>query len=259
MIGIFAPLAWSDISKEVARNLTFVGVGLVGFGLLMAIWRYFKNPVEKKLRIYNIITVLDKMYRRLEILTNKEKHTGIEWNRYRETADKINKFAGVTIPIVSSVDEARDKVEIAEKEIPSTLFKDKNREQKIIWIQSASRLLDKAGFGLKEKRERDRQYTRLSKMVDEYYNDYKDIIDDELRILIRSCIAFTESAANALLFMRRANIAMDLALQAGIPNVLTPSMEADMEGFDNDIREIARKFRVEIGQYIKKLVRCNGK
>jgi len=254
MIGIFVPFAWSDISKETAQSLTFVGMGFVGIGLVLAVWKYFKNPVEKKLRIYGIITVLDRMYKRLEALVGRESDKEIDWDRYRETADKINRFAGVAVPVVSSIDEARDKVESFEKEIPSILPMNRKREQRIVWVHSVSRLLDKDGFGLKDVRKRDGKYNHLLKMLDRFYDDYKDTVDDELRRLIRSCVDFTESATNALLFMRRMDTTLALASDIGIPNLLTPSLEADMEGFNDEIREIARMLRVEVGESIKRLV-----
>lgn len=252
MIGVFAPLAFSNISPKTALSLFYVGVGLVAVGLIMAVIRYVKSPVEKKLRVFSIISVLDRMYKRLEILAGKEKNKEIDWVKFRETSDKISKLAQVTVPKVSSVNEAKEAVENLEKTLPSIFPMDAKLQEKVRKILSMSRLIDKSGFGLKDKRRGDKKYSRLLKSVDGYYDENKDIINDELRILIRSCVDYNESAVNALLFIQRTNIAL---AKSGIPNVLTPSMEADMEGFSDDVREIARKIRVDVGQEIKKLVK----
>ena len=253
MISIFAPIAFPNVSRETALYFFYVGIGLVAIGLVMAVWRYIKNPIEKRLKIYSIVTVLDKMYRRLELLADKEEHEKIDWENFSKTAGKINRFAGVVVPVISTLDEARDKVQNLEKDVSDILPKSKKRTEKISWILSLSRLLDKDGFGLKEKRKGDNKYNQLLKMVDKYYDDYKDLIDNKLRVLIRSYIEFAESATNFLLFLQRTDTMLKLASDLGISNLLPPSMEVGMEGSADDMREIARDIRVEIGQYIKKL------
>lgn len=254
MIGIFTPIAFSDISRSLALVFTYLGIAFVGFGLILAIWRYIKNPVEKKLRIYGIITILDQIYKRLEKFVEEEKNTQIDLSKFSEISSKITRFTGANVPLVSNVEETKNAVSNFEKDLPdvfSAMFPDDvNRSQKIQWIHSVSRLLDRDGFGLKQKRRGNRKYSCLLKEVDQYYDNYKHVIDDNLRKLIRSYIDYAESAANALLFVQR----MDTMLTSNfrqIPNLLTPSLEANIEGFSEGTREIARYIRVDIGQYIK--------
>ncbi len=212
------------------------------------------NSVEKRLRVLSIITVLAEMYNRLETLANSEKAEHRDWREAREAADKITGFVQIPIPQVSSVDEAREAVEKAERQTADVFSGDAELHEKIRRIQQISRLLDRSGLGLKRTREADEEYSQLQRSVDEYYDQNKEIIDGELSRLIRSCIAFNESAANALLYIQLADAQLNLAMSAGLPNILTPSLESDIEGFGEDVRETARDIRIKVGEKIKTLV-----
>ena len=256
MVGIYAPIGW-DVPPEKAQILTFVGLGLIGIGLVLAVYNYISNPIEKKERIFTIITILDRMYKQLIKLTQKESDI-VNAQKFVITSSKISNLAGVRVPKVTSTDEAKRAIEELEGRLPSILPADKKREQKIKWMHSVSLLLDRDGFGLKNKRSGDKKYKQLLDMVEKYYDDYKEIIDDNLRVLIRSHIDFAESGANTILFKKRFNRILLTASELGVPNLLTPSMESDLEGVDREIQEISRKIRVEIGQHIKELITQNG-
>lgn len=258
MIGVFGPRVLANVSQETAVICFWVGIALIALGLAMVVWRYIKNPIEKRQKIFSIISVLEEMYKRLEILVNEEKNKEIDWGKVRETTDKITKLVQLTVPQVSSVDEAREAVEKAEKKISNIFGGDAELSEKVRRVLEISRLIDRGGFGLKERRKRDKKYSKLLRAVDRYYSENEGFIDDELSGLIRSCVEFNESGANALLYVERANIPLDFATVLGIPNILTPSLEAGIEGFSDDVREVARMIRVKVGDKIKKLVKGNG-
>lgn len=259
MIGVFAPSAW-EVSSGVAQALSFTGIGLLLLGLGLAVYKYVRNPVEKKLKIYSIVNILDAMYERLEVLARQEARRKIDWGAYNKTAAKIIKLVGVAMPTVASVEEARGEVEELEKEMPNILktFMTKQQEQKIRRIQTISRILDKDGFGLKRSREESRKYVRLKKKLNAFFTDFADVIDDKLRKHIRYCVIFNEASANALLYVQRTADMLSLASNAGITELLTPSLEADMEGFKDDVQEIGRTLRVEVGENIRRLLRKDG-
>lgn len=259
MIGLFAPIAFPSVPQETATVLFWIGIGLIAIGLAMAILRYIRNPVEQRLRVFNIIGVLEEMYKRLVVLVSEEKTKEIDWAKVRETGDKIAKLVQVAVPQVSSAGEAREAVEKAEKDISSMFSGDAELDAKVRRVLTTSRLIDRGGFGLRGSRKGDRKYSRLLRAVDKYYDENKDFIDDELRGLIRACVAFNESAANALLYVERANIPINAAMVLGIPNILTPSLEANVEGFADDIRETARMLRVMVGEKIRGLVKSGGR
>lgn len=259
MIGVFAPSAWK-VSSETAQALAFVGIGLLVLGLGLAVYKYVRNPIEKKLKIYSIINILDAMYECLENLVRREVRRKIDWGAYNKTATKIMKLVGVTVPTVASVEEVRGEIKELEKEMPNILetFMTKQQEQKIRRVQTISRVLDKDGFGLKRSREESRKYVRLKKKMNAFFTDFADVIGDKLRKRIRYCVIFNEASANALLYVQRTDDRLSLASSAGITELLTPSLEADMEGFKDDIQEIGRTLRVEVGQNIKRLLKKDG-
>lgn len=254
LVGLFAPLGW-DIPKELAKWLTYIGLGLAAFGAILAVWRFFTNPIEKKLRVYGIIPILNNMEKQLWQLAETEKHKNIDWKKYIETSKKVSKLMSVTVPEVATVDEARNEIEALKQELAERHFKNKKmpRSKKVIVIRSISRLLDSDGFGLGEQKRSNKSYLRLNQLVDKYYDDYKDTIDKHLNALIRSHIDFAEAGANALLVKYRTQAAIELAQIAGYSDFFSPSTQSDLEGFEEDIRDITRDIRIDIGQYIKRL------
>jgi hypothetical protein len=258
MIGIFGPRVLANISQETAVICFWIGIVLIGFGFAMVVRRYIKNPIEKKQRVFSIVSVLEEMYKRLEVLVNEERNKEVDWAKVRETTNKINELLQVTVPQVSSVDEAREAVEKALKEVSTIFSGDAELSEKVRRILTISRLIDKGGFGLKARRQGDKKYSRLLRLVDRYYSENEGFIDDELRVLIRSCVEFNESGANALLYVERANVPLNLAEILGISSILPPSLEAGIEGFSDDVREIARMIRVKVAEKIKRLGKGNG-
>ena len=252
LVSMFTPLGWG-ISKELARCLTYVGIGLITFGAIFGIWRFFKNPIEKTARIYSIISILSSMEERLWQLVQRQRYQDTDWLKYKETNDKINKLIGITVQEVTTVDEAKDKVEDLKNELATKHFiKGQPLSKRIEVARSISRLLDSDGFGLKKQRESDKVYLRLNKRVDKYYDDYKDIVDRDLDILIKSHKDVAEVGANASLVKHRVSYIMGLAnILSGIPNLFSPSMQADMEGLEDDIKDKLRHIRIEISQHIK--------
>lgn len=252
LVGLFAPYGW-QVSTTLARTLTWVGLGLILLGLLLAVWKNFKNPVEKTNRIYSIISILSNMEKRLWQLAGKQRCENIDWQRYKETNYKINQLMGVTVPKVTSVDEAKEKVAGLESELEEKIFiKGQPLSKKVEVARAISRLLDSDGFGLRRQRDSDKSYLRLKKLVDKYYDDYKDIIDEDLDTLIKSHRDLAEAGANTFLVKKRILYAMEMAKElAGIPNLLPPSKQADLEGLESDIKDKLRRIRIEISQHIR--------
>lgn len=259
MASAFAPIGW-DIPIILARILTWFGVGLIIFGILLAIWKYSKNPIEKKNRIYGIISILSSMEKYLLRLVGKQRFGNIDWQKYKETNIKINQLVGIAVPKVTSVDEAKKKVAGLESKLEKKIFiKGQTLSKKVEVAQSISRLLDIDGFGLKKQRESKRAYLRLNKLVDKYYDDYKDIIDRDLDTLIKSHKAIAEAGANMLLVKQRLlYLREQISFLGGLGNGLTdivnlfpPHMQAWLEGLEADLKDILRDKRVEISQHIR--------
>jgi len=259
MIGIFAPIALPNVPQETALYFLYAGIGLVVIGLAMFAWKYIKNPIEKKLRVFNIISVLDKMYKRLELFVNEEGNQPVDMETFTEISDKLSKLMQLNVPEVSSADEAREVAEDLEKRLPSIMFpSEPKRKEMLERIVRISRVMDKGSFGLKDRRRGDKKYRSLLKLVDEYYDENKSFVDEELRSLIDSCIDFNESATNFLLYKERFNSVVALATRLGMPNIFTPSMEAYIEGFSDEARKAARVIRVMAAEKIKRLTEGNA-
>jgi len=254
LAGSFIQLGW-HVSRQLAQTLTYVGVGLIILGILLATLKNFKNPIEKTNRLYSIISTLSSMEKRLLQLAGKQRWENIDWQKYRETNCKINQLMGVTVPKVASVDEAKKKIAGLEGKLEKKIFiKDQPLSKRVKVIQTISRLLDSDGFGLRRQRDSDKSYLRLNKVVDKYYDDYKDIMDRDLDILIKSHKDLAEAGANAFLVKRRNLYAMELADKlADIPNLLPPSKQADIEGLEDDIKDELRDIRIKISQHIREI------
>lgn len=256
IVGIFAPRVFAGASQRIAVLFFWVGIGLIVIGLATAVWRYIKNPIEQKQRVFSIISVLDRMYKRLEALVEKEKNKEVDMEAFREVSEKVVKLMAIKVPEVSSANEAMKVVESFEKELPTTMFpSDTGLEKRARVIVRVSRLMDRVGYGLKGRRRGDRRYRRLLGLVDEYYDKEKEFVDEELRSLIRTCVVFNESAANFLLYKERLNAVLGLAASSGVPNILTPSLESNIEGFSDEAREVSRIIRVRVGEKIRSLVK----
>lgn len=256
LVGVFAPRVFAGASQRIAVLSFWVGIGLIVVGLGTAVWRYIKNPIERKQRVFSIISVLDRMYKRLEALVEKEKNKEVDMEAFGEVSEQVVKLMAIPVPEVSSASEAKILVENAEKELPSTMFpSDTGLEKRARTIVGISRLMDRVGYGLKDRRRGDRRYRRLLRLVDEYYDREKEFVDEELRSLIRTCVIFNESAANFVLYKERLDVVLGLAESSGIPNILTPSLESKIEGFSDEAREVGRIIRVRVGDKIRRLVK----
>ena len=215
------------------------------------------SSMIKKFKHYNIISILIKMDKRLCQLADKGKNKDVDWQKYLETCIKVFKLADVTIPTVATADEAKKEVENLEHELEERFLKKKKekRSKKIKFIRSISRLLDSDGCGLKDERTNDKLYSKLNQVVDKYFEDFKDIIDRKIKTLIRLHIDFSESRANSLLVKHRTSIVIKYFEAMNIPNLFTPELQADFEGFEEDTNDIMRDIRIDIAQYINELIK----
>ena len=248
LVGSFITLGW-QVSRQLAQILTYIGLGLIILGVLLAIVKNFKNPIEKTNRTYSIISILSSMEKHLWQLAGKQGYENIDWQRYEVTNRKINQLTGVNVPEVTSVDEAKKKVAGLESELEEKIFiKGQPLSKRVKVIQAISRLLDSDGFGLRKQRDSDKSYLRLNKLVDKYYDDYKDIMDRGLDTLIKSHKDLAEAGANTFLMKKRNLYAIELA---GVPNLFSPSQQAGLEGLEDDIKDILRGIRIEISQHIR--------
>jgi hypothetical protein len=259
MASAFAPIGW-HIPVAFARTLTGIGVGLIVFGFILMTCKYFKSPIEKKNRIYSIISILSNMEGCLWKLARKQRFENTDWQKYIETNNKISQLLDIAEPKVTSVDEAKEKIAGLESALgEKTFIKDQPLSKRVEVLQSFSRLLDIDSFGLKEQRESNKAYLRLNKRVDKYYDNYKDIIDRDLDILIKAHKAIAEAGANIFLVKQRLlYLREQILLQGGLGNELTdildlfpPHMQAWLEGFETDAKDILRDKRIEISQHIR--------
>jgi len=254
MIGSFAQAGW-EIPQEFARALTYFGIALIILGIVLAIWRFFKNPIEKKNRIYSIISILDSIEKHLWQLAGKQKGEDVAWQRYKETNYKIIQLVGIAVPEGSSADEAKEKVAGLKSELEEKIFiKGQPLSKKVEIVRAISRLLDSDGFGLKEQRSSSKPYLRLNKLVDEYYNDYKDIMNRDLDILIKAHKDLAEAGANIFLVKKRFLYLRKLTNEiTDIINLFSPSMQAAIEGLEGDTEDTLRYIRLEISQHIREI------
>jgi hypothetical protein len=253
LVGLFAPLGW-EISKELAKLLTYIGLGLIALGVILAIWKFFKNPIEETSRIYSIISILNKMDKRLKQLVEKGKDEKIDWGKFTKTIKKITSLVELNSPEAANIDEAQDWIRKTMKLLEDKYLKKKaTRTSKMqILVLPISRLLDRNGFGLKNQRQTDKQYLKLSQMVGSYFNDYKDVIDRELKDLIELHIHFSEASSNMFLAKHRINLVLGLITSSLLlDQLLSPSLQSDWEGFEDDANDILSNIRIDIGQYIK--------
>jgi hypothetical protein len=253
MVGIFAPRVLENIPQETAVALFWAGIGAVIIGLIMIVLKYMRNPIEKKVKAFSIISVLERMYARLESLANKEAKKQVDWEKLVLVLGKITKLMQVTVPDVSSVDDAKKVIEDFEKGAASIFPADQKVQETMKQMVRISRLLERDGFGLRDRRRQDGKYNRLLRSVDKYYDDNKETIDEELRNLISIGVNFSECAANFLIYRDRLTVMLSQT-----PNFLTPSIEADIEGFKEDVREVTRRIRIKVAEKIKRLVEHNG-
>jgi hypothetical protein len=254
IVVAFAPLGWG-ISEGLARLLTYFGCVLIVIGVVagvLATWKFIKSPIGKREGIYSIISILSDMANRLWQLAEEEKGKSIDWEKYKETNKKIIELMGVSVPEVRTVDEVKNAIEVVERELAEKYSRKKRtpRSKKIMIIRPIGLLLDGDGFGLREQRGLDKSYSQLNQLVDRYYDDYKDVIDERLNLLIRSHINFAEFGANMLLAMYRVRVEAGLAPYL---HLLPPSIQSGIEGFEDDIRDILRDIRIDIARYIRKL------
>ena len=263
LIALFLPIGWPGLSKTVAQGLTYAGIGVVLFSIGLSVWRFFANPIEKKARIYSVISILSQMEKRLWRLAEQQNMQTTDWKRYKGTSDKIIRLSGIGLPKAVNMDEAKRETERAENEIASMLEKWQSvaRYVKIQWARSLTRLLDRDGFGVKKQRVVDKTYNKLKRMVDGYYDEYKNVVDKKLKKLVDSHVSLAESSANILLVKRRLEYVMTQAATRfpGIDDVLSPNMQSQIEGFEDDIKEILGDIRVDVSRYIKHLAKGGDK
>lgn len=252
LVGSFAPVGW-EILKEFAKSLTYIGLGLIALGVILAIWKFFKNPIEKTSRIYSIISILNKMDKRLKQLVEKGKDEKIDWGKFTKTIIKITNLVVLNPPEVANIDEAQGWIKKMTQLLEDKYLKKKatrTRRMQVL-VLPISRLLDRDGFGLKNQRQTDRQYLKLSQMVGSYFNDYKDVIDRELNNLIKLHIHFSEASSNMFLAKHRINLVLELYSSLLLDQLLSSSLQSDWEGFEDDANDILNNIRIDIGQYIK--------
>jgi hypothetical protein len=248
LIGIFVPLGWPHTPVSVARTLTYVGLGLVLLGIILAVLRNSKNPIEKTKRVYGIISILTNMENRLWRLAEKRDAIDFDWKRYEKTCQKIIRLLGVTEPNATTINDAKKQVINLASELKERVFiSDRTLAQKVEKVRSISRLLDKDGFGLKKQKGLDRIYLRLNGLVNKYYDDYKDIVDDELDTLIKSHRDAAEAGANTSLVKQRILYLVELT---NSEDLFSPSMQSNLEGLETDVKDWLIAVRIKISQHI---------
>jgi len=248
LIGLFVPLGWPNMSAPLARTLTYVGLGLVLLGILFAILKNSKNPIEKTKRVYGIISILANMEKRLWILAGNQDPININWQEYIKTSTKINQLLGVSAPNVFTVEEAQKEVASLENDLKERVFvKNELISKKVELVRSISRLLDKDDFGLKKERESNKYYLQLNRLADKYYDDYKDVLDNEIDDLIKSHRDVAIAGANVSLVKKRI---LYLVKLTNAEEVFSPSVQSDLEGLETDVKDWLVKVRIKISQHI---------
>lgn len=234
----------------------------IAFLWLVATFIYWitHRKTLSKTGIYSIISILDRMDKRLNQLAQMEKDKKINWKAYKKTNDKIINLFNLSLPRAASVNEAQKEISQTIKEVEQKLAEysktKPTRVERMPILLAASRLIDSDGFGLTSQRQMDRQYSKLSQDIDSYFDDYKDIIDKELKNLIELHSHLSESSANFILVKHRTVTILKLAsYYTDIDQFLPPSFQADLESMEDDAKCILRDIRVDIGQYIRKLDR----
>lgn len=255
IISSFAQIGW-EMSIIFARALTFIGVALVVMGIALAIWRFFKNPIEKKDRIYSIISILSDMEKCLWQLAEKQRGENIAWQKYSQTMHKISQLVDVTVPNAVSINEVKKETTSLESKLREKIFiNGQPINQKVEIMQAISRLLDSDGFGLKVQRGSDKSYLRLNKLVDEYYDDYKSAIDKDLDALVKLHKDLVEALANAFLVKKHVLYVITFANEfIDISDLFSPSMQAKLEGLEDDTKDILRGIRIQISQHIRRFL-----
>jgi len=236
------------MSAPLARTLTYVGLGLVLLGILFAILKNSKNPIEKTKRVYGIISILANMEKRLWILAGNQDPININWQEYIKTSTKINQLLGVSAPNVFTVEEAQKEVASLENDLKERVFvKNELISKKVELVRSISRLLDKDDFGLKKERESNKYYLQLNRLADKYYDDYKDVLDNEIDDLIKSHRDVAIAGANVSLVKKRI---LYLVKLTNAEEVFSPSVQSDLEGLETDVKDWLVKVRIKISQHI---------
>lgn len=179
MIGIFAPLAFPNMSQGTALCFFYAGIGLIVIGLAIIVRRYIKNPIEKKLRVFNIVSILGKMYTQLELLVNEKRNRRIDPKKFAELVGKLIKLMQLDVPEELSAEEARRGIEDLEKRLPNA-----RNDEILKRVFRISRLMDKDGFGLKDRRKGDKKYKKLLKLVDEYYDETETLSMKSCEVLL---------------------------------------------------------------------------
>ncbi len=112
VVGVGVSLVFSFapnlVTESTARVLIYVGFGLMVLGVALFIYGFLKTPEQTKSELYNINPTLQKMHSPLLELAQKEKDKNIDWQKYLDFRQEINKgMFGIMIDGVKTPDGAR--------------------------------------------------------------------------------------------------------------------------------------------------------
>jgi len=251
VIYAFAP---NIVTHRQAVVLVGVGIALVVIAGVLFLIGFLKTPLQVSLSYYDIIPILQEMDEHLRTLAKREARKKIDWKKYYEVNDKINKeILGLVPPKTKTIKGAKKAVAKLESSVKET-YKDKviSIRGLIAKIEPSSNFLDASGFGLKEQRITNRKYLRLSRKL-EYCRNLP--IGSEVNDLIRLHIRGSEYTANMLLAIHRALGARQQVQGSsiGVIDLMSTEMRIGLESIESDMREVTYAIRARVGECLREL------
>jgi hypothetical protein len=241
----------------------FATAGLVTLWLVTLLIKN-KQPERRErtttTRFDGIISVLQQMDEHLRKLARKEALKPVNWSEYDKINSQMNKDILGLVPgnfkTLKGAKKIVSKIESAAQEQVEGKIKTIN--DAVSTLEKPSNYLDSKGFGLKQIRETDDKYLRLSKSLDKYRTLP---IGTKINSLVRLHIASSQYSANLLLAIHRGLNAKTVVQgqTISLSDLISPEMQSNLEAMEANFKEITSEIRARIGDCIRELEASKSK
>lgn len=237
-----------------------LGIALIWSICIFIYWITNKDKIAKKYdekAYYDVIPLLQKMAERIMKLARQEAMRVIDFDEYKRVNNTISEdIIGVPLPKPTTIKGLKRSTSKLESLVGDKLKEEITSYRSAVEkLESITSFLDAKGFGLKQRKDNDKKYTRLVSQLQRFRNlplgtQIDDLIDLHMRL--------SESFATMLLATIRATQVKIKDADIRLTDVISTQMTIGMEQLERDMSEQISRIRARIGECIRKGMVTSG-
>jgi len=232
-----------------------IGLGLIIVSIVMTIRQEEQQKAkalpEKELGLHDIVPILQRMDARLVWLAHREAKRVFNFIRYVQVNSRINEALGVDIENKpQSPEDVRQIISKLEPQMKEKISGKEDILDLLPELEVQSGILDDSGYGLKHRRNKDKEYGRALYEIGICRNE---VTDDELNRMIKDHIHISEVLANFLLAKERGARLLNVFRVFYKMDAMSPQFAGRLEQLEYRMSEYIASIRLAINGRIDEL------